>query len=452
MGVQAPVTRWISARTLSVAVLVAVALALAVPAAAHAALSAAADPLAFNGNSQATTQTPAGWDEPSGITGSDGEFYLSAQNPNATPDTTLTQSSDGVTWHTNTAYYSYLQGRNEGQTGDVTMAADRAGTVFLGHLTGELQADIDYTRDDGKTWHTANDVATLGSPGAASSSPGLVDRPWIGVYSPDTDYKHTQVYLEYHDFVTSAVYIVTCGMSTGSLQCGVPVPVSNLQTGCNSIPGGVATSPAGSSHPGRVYAVWTTADPQTNLTSGCNYTQLAPFYALYVAWSDTPANPGSWHQVPVYIGPHGSGENCPGTAPVQGTSTNTCADMSELFTPVAVDRAGNVYVSFIDYIDTIDKHYDVYLERSTDGGSSWDGKGDGSGRPVMVSDAGGTHYTPNLVAGSKGRVAVIYYRSDYAAKPYEQGDTCPTTVPPETSCQGKNQPEPPSTQWVLDVA
>jgi hypothetical protein len=190
-------------------------------------VSAEAQPagtLSFNGNSQATSQVPAGWDEPSGIAGSDGQLYLASQNPNAptgSPDTTLSQSSDGVNWQENTAYYNYLSSRSDGQTGDVTMAADRAGTIFVGRLTGELQADIDWTRDDGKTWQTANDVATLASPGAASNSPGLVDRPWIGVYSPDTNYKDTQVYLEYHDFVTSAIYIVTCSMATGALACGV---------------------------------------------------------------------------------------------------------------------------------------------------------------------------------------------------------------------------------------
>jgi len=52
------------------------------------------------------------------------------------------------------------------------------------------------------------------------------------------------------------------------LACGAPVPVSNAQTACDSIPGGVAVSPAGSAHPGRVYAVWSTADPQTNAASG----------------------------------------------------------------------------------------------------------------------------------------------------------------------------------------
>jgi LPXTG-motif cell wall-anchored protein len=411
----------------------------------------------FHKDVQASLQKPAGWDEPSGIGSSAGHLFVAAQNPElpgspGAPDLSLFDSSNGTRWQETTPYYNYEESRNEGTTGDVTMTADAAGTVFVGHLTSALQADIDWSRDGGKTWQTANDVATLPSPGAASNSPFLVDRPWIAAYSPDGKFADTDVYLEYHDFVTSFIYVVTCTMSSGFPQCGAPVPVSNTQTACNSIPGGIAVSPAGSNHPGRVYAVWDTADPVTNFTSGCNYTQLAPFYSLYVAWSDTPSTPGSWHQVPVYIGPNGSSQKCPGTAPVAGVSTNTCADMSEVFTPVAVDRAGNVYVSFVDYITTLDPAYDVYLERSTDGGDTWDGKTDGSGPPVRVSNAGGTHYIPNLVAGDAGRVAVVYYATSYTDHPYQAGSTCPTTVPPETSCQGKNMPEPPNTKWVVDVA
>ena len=436
---------------------VALAAAVAAPASSVQVQSTPTAP-GFNGNSQVTHQpgsssSPGGWNEPSGIAGSDGELYIASQNPNASPDTLVSQSSDGVTWKDNTAYYQYLAGRAEGQTGDVTMAADRDKTVFLGHLTAALQADIDYTRDDGKTWQTANDVTPpIPSPGAASTSPFAVDRPWITAYSPTTNYKDDLVYLEYHDFATSDVYVVTCNMSSGTLQCGAPVTVSNSATACNSIPGGVAVSPPGSAHPGRVYAVWATADPVTNAASGCNYTQLAPFYQLYVAWSDTPTNSSSWHQVPIYVGPHGSSENCPGTSPVQGVSTNTCADVSELFTPVAVDQAGNVYIGFIDYIDTLSKHYNVYLERSLDGGNTWNGKTDGSGPPTLVSNDGGTHYIPNLVAGSPGRVALVYYGTDYSTTPYQSGATCPAGAPPETSCQGKNQPEPPSTKWALDVS
>jgi hypothetical protein len=425
--------------------------------AATAAGAATGPAVSWRRNTRATFLKPAGWDEPSGITAADGDFYVAAQNPEqsgdpGSPDVTLASSESGTRWF-NTNYFSYEKGQDEGTLGDVTMAADRSGTIFVGHLTATVQADIDWSRDSGKTWHTSNDVGPLPSPGGSSSSPSLVDRPWIAVYSPNKNYKDDKVYLEFHDFSTSDVYIVTCSMSTGSLSCGTPVPVSNPQTACNSIPGGVAVSPPGSAHPGRVYAVWTTADPVTNATSGCNYTQLAPFYALYVAYSDTPATAGSWHDSAVYIGPHGPSQDCPGTAAVQGVSTNTCADMSELFTPVAVDGAGNVYVAFVDYIDTLHRAYDVYLARSTDGGTSWDGKTNGSGRPVLFGSASGTHYIPNLVAGSAGRVAVIYYYTSYTDHPYVKGDSCPVGgVPPETSCQGKNKPEPPGTTWVTDVS
>ena len=419
--------------------------------------AAAGGTLGFLKNARATSQKPAGWDEPSAIAVADDQLFVASQNPElsgnpGSPDLTLSFSTNSLRWSEDKQYYTYESGRPEGTTGDVTMTSDNAHTVFVGHLTRALQTDIDWSRDGGKSWHTADDVAKLPSPGGASGQPFLVDRPWIGAYSPDTNFKHTDVYLEYHDFVTSDVYIVTCSMATGSLQCGMPVAVSNPQTACNSIPGGVAISPKGSKHPGRVYAVWSTADPQTNLSSGCNYTQLAPFYAIYVAWSDHPSNSGSWHQAPVYIGPTGSAQKCPDTALVAGVSTNTCADVSELFTPVAVDQAGNAYVAFDDYVSTLHKHYDIYVARSTDGGNTWDGRTDGKGKPVLVSNDGGTHFIPNLATGSAGRVAVVYYTTTYSDRPFIKGDTCPSGVPPENPCQGKARPEPPSAKWVVDVA
>jgi hypothetical protein len=56
------------------------------------------------------------------------------------------------------------------------------------------------------------------------------------------------------------------------------------------------------------------------------------------------------------------------------------------------------------------------------------------------------------VAGDTGRVAVGYYATTFADRPFEAGDTCPTSIPPQFSCQGKAMPEPPSTAWVYDVA
>jgi hypothetical protein len=239
----------------------------------------------FAPNAKSSVQSPAGWNEPSGIASSHGVLWTAFQNPNATPASGLSSSPDGVHWSADTAYTTLNGAKPQGDLGDVTMASDRAGDIFVGHLNNTLQADIDYSLDGGKTWQTVAD---------ASSSAAEVDRPWITAYSPDANARDTQVYLEYHDFGPSNVWVVTCTMATGSLQCGAPLSVSNLETACNSIPGGIAVDPPGSSHPGRVYAVWSTADPLTNLLSGCNYTQLAPFYAIFVAYSDTPAVAGSW--------------------------------------------------------------------------------------------------------------------------------------------------------------
>src|SRR5205807_9127440 len=189
-------------------------------------------------------------------------------NPGS-PDVTIANSTNGVKWLEDKGYYSYMKTKNDGTLGDVTMTSDRAGTVFVGHINGNLEADIEYTRNDGKTWHSANGVAKLQSPGGGSNSPQLVDRPWIAAYNPHKNLHHTTVYMEYHDFTTSAVYVIGCSMSTGKLVCTAPAVASNTETGCNSIPGGIAVSPRGSRHPGRVYAVWSTADPQTNVVSGC---------------------------------------------------------------------------------------------------------------------------------------------------------------------------------------
>ena len=404
---------------------------------------------AFSANVRASVQSPPGWDEPSGLAAGDGTLYTAFQNPNATPASSVSSSTDGTNWADVSGFDAHDAAKPQGDMGDVTVATDKAGTIFVGHLTKDLQTDIDYSTDGGHTWQTAAGVTPALN---SSTSPFLVDRPWITASSPDSNRLHTTVYLEYHDFVPSLVYVVTCSMATGSLQCGAPVPVSNTQAACNSIPGGIAVAPmTASAHPGRVYAVWSTADPATNILSGCNETQLAPFYAIDVAYSDTPAVAGSWHQAPVYAGPTGD-PKCPDTTAVGGVATATCADVSEIFTPVAVDNAGNAYVAFVDFIDTLRPAYDVYVEHSTDGGTTWNGKADGSGVPTLVGASGGTHFLPNLVAGDAGRVAVGYYATSFQDRPFEAGDTCPVGVPPELSCQGKAMPEPPNTAWVYKLS
>ena len=411
------------------------------------ALAQGTGPPKFGSNTRASVQvnpdnsTGGGWNEPSGVTGSDGAQYVAFQFPSR-----LSRATNDRNW-SDTGYTKYQNSKTDGDFGDVTLAADKAGTVFFSHINGNLEADIDYTRDGGKTWRTAFNVAQLHT--QTSASPFLVDRPWIAAYSPDTDFHHTRVYMEYHDFAPSVVWVVPCSMASGSLRCGAPEPVSNPQTACNSIPGGIAVAPPGSPHAGRVYAVWSTADPLTNVSSGCNITMLAPFYSIYVAFSDhADAGVGAhWKQAPVFIGPTDQEQCTPSTI----VGAPSCADVSEIFTPIAIDQGGTAYVAFVDYLDSIDKNYDVYLESSPDG-TTWNGKTNGSGLPVRVDHSPGTHFFPDVVAGDAGHVAVGYIGTPISTRPFTTDDTCPSEVPPLTSCAGKAMPVPPGAPWYAYVS
>jgi hypothetical protein len=76
-------------------------------------------------------------------------------------------------------------------------------------------------------------------------------------------------------------------------------------------------------------------------------------------------------------------------------------DTFDSFTVVAVDRAGNVYSAWSER-HRAERRTDVMLAVSTDRGAHWS-------RPVRVSRAPATSTFPWLVAGSGGRVDVVYY-------------------------------------------
>ncbi|MFN2611240.1 MAG: hypothetical protein ABR507_10290 [Actinomycetota bacterium] len=397
-----------------------------------------------NASPQASTvtQTSAGWNEPAGVIASDGSGWMSFQGFGGSSGASRIVA--GGEWlDAGLAKYSTDRG---GDSGDVTAAADRANTVFIGHFDSGLQSEIDYTRDGGKTWQTASNV--LGQPAQESANPFQIDRPWIAAYSPDSDFHHTKLYLTYHDFFgPGAMWMVACSMQTGSLACGAPRTINGAESACNAIPGGITVAPAGP-HAGRVFSVWTTADPVLNPVSGCNFTEAAPFYRILVAYSDNAdAGPAStWTTTTVYVGPTND-PKCANTAPINGVTTATCADASMLFTPIATDNAGNAYIAFIDYIDTLDESYDVYLSRSLDGGTTWNGKGDGTGAPIRVDHSPGTHILPAIAAGDAGRIGIGYYQTDFVTKPFMVGETCPSSFRGIVACGGKPHPQPPDTPW-----
>src|SRR5207248_5040444 len=95
----------------------------------------------------------------------------------------------------------------------------------------------------------------------------------------------TTVYIEYHTFTDDLVYVTVShdGGKTFSLPHPVETDTNAISgSGCNTIPSGVTVDQRN----GVVYALWLSGnDVATNVTTGCNYSQLGPFDKAWVSVS-----------------------------------------------------------------------------------------------------------------------------------------------------------------------
>ena len=92
------------------------------------------------------------------------------------------------------------------------------------------------------------------------------------------------------------------------------------------------------------------------------------------------------------------------------TSTDTPASpggtIGNLFASLTTDRAGNVYVSWVDTTNN-----NVYLTVSTNGGTNWS-------TPLQVNgDPANTNIMPWAIAGAPGTVDVVFYGTDVRGDP-----------------------------------
>jgi hypothetical protein len=289
--------------------------------------------------------------------------------------------------------------------GDVTNAVDASGALYNAQIcaTPALHTCVYRSLDGGHTWpQTAI---------AADSHPGASDRPWIDVYphrgaaswSPD----HTTVYLEYHTFSPEDLVYVTVstdGGKTFSTPRFVTTGTNAItDSGCNTIPGGVAVDDRN----GTVYALWLSGnDVATNVTTGCNYSQIGPFDK---AWVSSSTDGGlTWTTHLAWQGRF-------------DPTTNTGDNASKIFPALAVDRAGQVHVvlsvrhhddplGFVTDCETnptcseTPQRTDLYLVTSPDGAATWTD-------PFRLSLGSASSFFPWIAAGSRGRVDVAYYRS-----------------------------------------
>jgi hypothetical protein len=322
----------------------------------------------------------AGGGEPSIAIAPDKTIYVSAPG------------SDGMQFYrsTNGGLAWVKSGSPQASSGDTSVNVDSSGAVYQSNLWGSdaiqdtLQIDIFKSFDKGDTWPQKGS-STLESTNS-SGQPFLVDRQWTDAYIPvglTTD--EAQVYEMYHDWGPGQIWV--SASSDGGKTFGLPVDVINTPQAeaagyCNTIPGQLKVVQSGT-HAGRIYAVWLAADA-ANIATGCNETQGAPFHTVWSAHSDDQG--ATWTDQLVYDG-------------------GPFKDGSEIFADLALDNQGNPYVAFSM---NLVNNFDVWVEASFDGGTTWNGKSDGTGQPYRVNNDTGSHFFPTIAAGNPGSIDVAY--------------------------------------------
>jgi hypothetical protein len=330
----------------------------------------------------------------------------------------VSKTADGV-------HFSYLgypdpstpnSGLGTGDVGDVTFTHNSFAQPYLDGPNGPLGAAAVYWGNLGTGGGSCPgpieirnaatlDGSTWSRQATAGCQPAQIDRPWMAAYTPP-QYRgtaqaanHTSVYYEYHDFGESNIWLQT---STDGGQTWAGTPNSAIQPGsaqeltstCNTIPGGVAVNQNGPQHPGRIYAVWSTSDLHENAVQGCNYTQAEAFDHIFLSYSDDGGQ--TWTSSTVF------NDACAPNPPAPPSNPSACQDVSELFTSIAVDDAGNVYVAYIARdISKSKPEYDAYVATSTDGGAHFTAH--------KANTDTGTHYEPWVAAAGDGGVDVAYY-------------------------------------------
>jgi hypothetical protein len=251
-----------------------------------------------------------------------------------------------------------------------------------------LQTHLAYSDDRGRSWGV-NEVAAF--------NPSFIDRPWLAVYPSTASASQDSVYIAYHDFSASQIWVASShdgGQTFTQTNVFANNPMAEIQSFCNTVPSDIEVDP----NTGEVYVQWITADPVANTSEGCNISQTENFHQVWVAHS---ANGGlTWDAHQVFDG---------------GATTNT----DKIFATLAVDNSGmagvggNVYSVFPDNIKAPD-HFDIWFSHSSDKAQKWSA-------PVKVDSDKGSHYFPWVAAGSNGRVDFIWLNSlDYTPTDAEQ--------------------------------
>jgi len=287
--------------------------------------------------------------------------------------------------------------------GDSGLAVDAANRLYFVDLQGLTDVSNSVSSDDGATWQTTCDAANDSG----------VDRPWIAAFG---DPQAGGALYQTVDQVEQC--IGACEPNLGEVgsniveitrsQDGVtftPLPAQQIEA--DGIVSGIVTDSSGG-----VYIAHTAlVDANGNLINGSDangnsnalvvvrfpngYNQTTP--TVLNGQTLCQAQPTLCTTEVVYRGALDS----------SGLSTIT---VGQDFAPIAIDRAGNLYVTWAQAaVDgstgQVSGTSQIYLAVSTNHGATW-------GSPVQVTAATPTLLTnlfPSVTAGDPGRVDVVWY-------------------------------------------
>src|SRR2546422_7816846 len=139
-----------------------------------------------------------------------------------------------------------------------------------------LQTRLAFSDDRGAHW-TINDLAAF--------NPSFVDRPWMAVFPSTVSANQDQVYIAYHDFSISQIWVAASNDGGQTFGPSEDVLAQNglafVDSFCNTVPSDIEVDP----ETGDVYVLWITADPIQNVGEGCDVSQIQNFHQVWVAHS-----------------------------------------------------------------------------------------------------------------------------------------------------------------------
>jgi hypothetical protein len=287
--------------------------------------------------------------------------------------------------------------------GDSAFALDSVNRLYFADLQGLTDVSNSVSADQGATWLTtcnaANDVG--------------VDRPWIAAFgNPQAGGALYQTVDEIEQCIGMCVQdLGQVGANVLEItrsQDGVtfsPLPAQQIEP--DGIASGIVTDANGGvyiSHTGLVDASGTLAGSDAN--GNTNAVVVVSFPNGYNSATPIALQPG---QTLCQASPATCSTNIVYRAPLDANGNSTVVAGQD-FAPIAIDRAGNLYVVWSQApVDgstgLVSGSSQIYMAVSTDHGKTW-------GAPVRVSAS-----TPGLetnlfawvAAGDSGRVDVVWY-------------------------------------------